>query len=154
MKKVVFICVLSLLVLFSANAQGFYFDIGVGVGTGRSLESGYGFGISIDGGFKMGYRPHDTLPLYFVGSICFYFPYSYIFGIGLVYYPIPMLQLAGSMGVSISPGRERGLAYDISLALDTGGRKNGFLMGTKFFNALHGRDFYFAIGVFARYAYR
>jgi len=153
----------------------------------------YPSGPVIDLGTKIGYGPNENLPLYFVITINqFWFQYimgydhfnekensggsgeggsimrTYIFGLGIIYYPIPLLQLAGSVGFSIIAdtseialmyGSKRGFAYELSLAVDLGRKNSGCLIGVKYFNAINTLESSSVldqhhIGLFVRYTYR
>ena len=121
--------------LFSVNAQGFYLDIGAGYGFGgfgvhfgTLREMGFTDdyeninntnGGSYELGFKIGYAPIENIPLYFVGLIghtsynhdsALEF-FSNIYGLEIIYYPIPLLQLAGSIGFSTVSNRN-GYGHD------------------------------------------
>lgn len=77
-KKLLIVGILFTVVLFSVNAQGFYFDIGASFGVAinanlwatlepweeiSSTSTSFGFS------FKAGYGPNENLPLYFVGTV-------------------------------------------------------------------------------------
>ena|GEM_PF-1898344 len=158
----------------------------------------HGFGL-FDLGFKIGYGPNENLPIYFVATLGQYiyeidFKYTsdyssssnagsdyrtYIFGLGIIYYPIPLLQLSGSLGFStvansMGPitirnnidehslpvyGSKRGFAYELSLAIDLGRGYNGGLIGLKYFNSINTLEngaalMFHNFGIFARYVYR
>lgn len=153
--------------------------------TGYNLEPG----LASDLGTKIGYGPNENLPLYFVIIINqFWFPYekeydynngyssgknigpirASIFGLGIIYYPISLLQLAGSVGFStiadtseeaLMYGSKRGFAYELSVAVDLGEENSGCLIGVKYFNAINTLESSAVldqhyIGLFVRYTYR
>jgi hypothetical protein len=146
-------------------AQGLYFDIGLGLGSavteldGNDVADGIGTGadeMAVDIGFKLGYGPIAGIPLYIAGTVegighRFYDDYnyiqfnSYLIGPSLIFYPVPLLQIAGSVGHSFVANdsdlgidfydSESGYAYDVSAALDLGAGKHGILLGVKYFRA-------------------
>lgn len=191
MKKILFIGMFLAVFLFSANAQGLYFDIGIGFGgavteiDGTDVSSEFsGSGVSeiaADLGLKAGYGPIGDMNFYIIGALGGighrfynnddYLQFnSYIIGPGVIFYPIPLIQLAGSFGFSFVSnasslpvsfyGSERGIAWDLSAALDFGQGNHGFLLGLRYFGSnntleVSGADqttSYF--GVFIRYAFR
>jgi hypothetical protein len=156
------------MVLFTANAQGFYFDIGIGVGGAWTKIDGHDTStlfsdssvteIGVDFGLKAGYGPIANIPLYIVGTIggvghrfddgSDYIQFnSYIIGPGVIFYPIPLIQLAGSIGLSwvsnqtslpmIFYNSRSGFAGDISVAVDLGRGNHGCLIGLKYFGAIN-----------------
>ena len=192
MKKLVIIGILLIMVLSMANAQGLYFDIGLGIGGAwtridgenlyRTLRSA-GVDLSqigIDIGFKAGYGPIANLPLYGVGVfsvIGHRLSYdndhiqfnSFIVGPGVIYYPIPLIQVAGSVGYSfvnnsssfLSMYRSRsGFGWDISAAVDLGRGNHGALLGLKYTMAINtlrtsgATQNQSGLSVFVRYAFR
>jgi hypothetical protein len=123
MKKLLIVGTFLTMVLFSVNAQGFYFDVGIGLGgawtklDGKDVADTFKSAnvkfmqIGVDLGLKAGYGPIAKLPLYAVGTIggvghrladasdSLQFN-SYLIGPGVIYYPISFLQIAGDIGVS------------------------------------------------------
>jgi hypothetical protein len=193
MKKLVIIGTLLTAVLFSANAQGLYFDIGLGIGgawtrldgsnvsDAMQLVGGNISEIGVDIGLKAGYGPVANIPLYIVGVLggighrlwddLDHLQFnSYLIGAGLIFYPIPLIQLAGSIGFSFVGnqsslpydmfGSTGGFAWDISAALDLGGGNHGALIGLRYFRARNTLEISRAVqlqhglSVFVRYAFR
>jgi hypothetical protein len=154
MKKIVIIGILVAMALTSVHAQGLYFDIGLGVGQPTTIINDVNIGdlfsgdlqIGFDLGVKIGYAPFD-MPLYFVGTLGFighrifdssdYIQYtSYIIGGGAVYYPIPIIQVAASVGYSfttndssffVMAGSKGGFAFDLSAGIELG----NYLLGIR-----------------------
>ena len=170
MKRLATIGLLFTVVLFSANAQGLYFDIGIGAGgawtslDGTNVSDAFDFSdgsvtqIGVDLGLKAGYGPIVNKPFYIVGTIggighrfddgSDYLQFnSYIIGPGIIFYPIPLVQMAGSIGYSFVgnqtslPGSmyesRGGFAGDISVAVDLGRRNHGCLIGLRYFGAIN-----------------
>jgi hypothetical protein len=96
---------------------------------------------------------------------------SYIIGPGVIFYPLPLIQLGVSIGYSwVSndtdlPGysmyeSESGFAWNISAAFDMGQGNHGCLIGIKYFNAQNTLEVTKAdlesamVGVFIKYVYR
>jgi len=189
MKKVVLIGMLFFMGLFTVNAQGFYFDIGIGFGgavtklNGIDVSSSVGnvTEIGVDLGLKAGYGPIADMPLYAVGTIGGighrmddggdYLQFnSYIIGVGVIFYPIPLIQIAGSIGFSFVGNQTSlpmvmyksngGFAGDISVAVDLGKKNHGCLIGIRYFGALNELEISGAeqstsyFGIFVRYTYR
>jgi len=189
MKRILIIGILLLIVLFTANAQGFYFDIGMGLGgTTTELDGidvsklvGNATEIGLDLGLKAGYGPISNIPLYIVGTLggvghrfeddYDYLQFnSYIIGAGLIFYPIPLIQIAGSIGFSWVANQtslpmtmyysDSGFAGDISVAVDLGKENHGCLIGLRYFRATNELKISRAeqttsyFGVFVRYTYR
>jgi hypothetical protein len=175
MKKMVLAGVISALFSLSVSAQGFYFDVGFGAGWARTEIDGTDFAkefkdagvnlteVGIDIGLKAGYGPFASLPLYVVGEIAGighrmddgvdYFQFnSYLIGPGLIFYPIPLIQLAGSIGFSYTGNQTSlgtmnnskvgftntvGFAGNISMAFDLGENNHGCLIGIRYFSAVN-----------------
>jgi len=180
----------------SVSAQGLYFDIGLGYGSGTTELDGEdmsdyfkSFGnideLAVDFGFKLGYGPiaiAGSNPIYVVGvfngighrlddgrdNIQFN---SYLLGPGIIVYPVDMVQLGLSVGVSwianqtSLPGVELydsdgGFAWDISAAVDLGGENHACLLGIKYFSASNTlkvskvKEESSAISVFVKYSFR
>jgi hypothetical protein len=181
------------MVLFSINAQGFYFDMGLGVGGAWTKLDGTDISdtfksagvdfkeIGIDLGLKAGYGPIANIPLYIVGTIgglghrlddgSDYLQFnSCIIGPGVIFYPISLIQLAGSVGFSFVSNQtslpmemyksKGGFAGDVSVAVDLGKGNHGCLIGLKYFGAINTLETSGAdqnssgLCVFVKYAYR
>jgi len=180
-KKLLIIGTLSILVLpalfsINVNAQGLYFDTGVGVGKAWTKINGADVSdifkaddddftqTAINYDLKLGYGPIANMPLYIVGtagavghrianhnSLNYCRLYSYMLGPGIIYYPIPLIQLAASIGYSWADNETQlpadmsaklptnmsksksGFAGDISAAIDLGPNNHGLLFGFKYF---------------------
>ncbi|GHV87747.1 hypothetical protein AGMMS50267_01070 [Spirochaetia bacterium] len=191
MKRIWSVCLLLMGMAFSVSAQSFYFDIGIGFGWPTTKIDGNDLSdilsgskvtdIGVDLGLKAGYGPFGEIPLYAVGEFAGmghrfqtsdnYMQFnSYIIGAGLIFYPIPLIQLAGTIGFSyaadqtdlqdvVLPASERGVAWDLSAAFDFGKRNSGFLLGLRYFgssNTLTSNEKQDSsiISVFVRYAFR
>lgn len=190
MKRFLVTGILFLVVLFSTNAQGFYFDIGLGIGgawtklDGIDVSDALGSGITevgVDLGLKAGYGPISNIPLYIVGTfggighrlddgLDWLQFNSYLIGAGVIFYPIPLIQLAGSLGFSwvgnqtslpgVMYNSLGGFAGDISVAIDLGRRNHGCLIGLRYFGSVNDLEVTrvkqntSALAVFVRYAYR
>jgi hypothetical protein len=169
MKRSVVFCIFLIIASVSVSAQGFYFDIGLGLGRGWTEVDGIDMVDSLksvganpnelaaDIGLKAGGGPFGNIPLYIVGELAgmghriydrsAYIQFnSYIIGPGVIFYPIPLIQLGLSVGYSFVsnqtdiPGWEmldskNGFAWNISAAVDFGSGNHGCLIGLKFFNA-------------------
>ncbi len=189
------IIVASILVLFAATplcAQSVYFDAGIGVGAPTTTIDGddvsdylSGEGITevgVDVSLKLGAGPLAGTPLYIAGVLegighrfddgVNYIQYnSYLIGPSLIIYPVPALQLSGSVGFSMVandtdiPGytpyeSESGYAYDLSAAIELGQTNHGLLLGVKYFQAVNTLETSGAeqdsslFSVFVKYVYR
>ncbi|MHC6203016.1 hypothetical protein ACYULU_07465 [Breznakiellaceae bacterium SP9] len=177
MKKIILTSAFLLTISFVTVAQGFYFDTGLGVGKACTKLDGYDIvdelkseglsvdEIAVDFGLKAGFGPFDTIPLYVVGEIggighrldlnlsgyrVGYMQFSSVMvGGGLIFYPIPLIQLGFSVGRSevdfttdISammdeplPESKRGFAWNVSAAVDLGSGNHGCLIGVRYFYA-------------------
>ncbi|MDR0320964.1 MAG: hypothetical protein LBI28_05625 [Treponema sp.] len=191
MKKILFTGALLVITLFSVNAQGFYFDIGLGVGGGLTqldgtdvtkTFAGVNFTeIGVELGLKAGYGPIANMPIYIAGVVggighrlddgSDYLQFnSYLLGLGVIFYPIPLIQIAGSIGFS-GVGNQTslplnmykstsGIAGDISVAVDLGSGNHGCLIGLKYFSAVNTLEISGAeqnqsiFGIFFRYTFR
>ena len=190
MKRLVFLAMFLFIGLVSVSAQGFYFDIGIGVGlctTEIDNEDVYDAlyfpgikEIAVDVGLKAGYGPIGGLPIYIVGDLSAvghrmydsdnYIQFnSYLIGPGIIFYPIPKLQLALSLGYSFAANdtdmpfimaeSDSGGALSFSVAYDIGKGNHGCLIGIRGFFATNeletkvDQDTYY-FGIFVRYAYR
>jgi hypothetical protein len=188
MKKMLCAVLFASALTCGAAAQGFYFDIGMGMGfpttkvDGDNMKDDFGgsgiMEIGLDLGLKAGYGPFGGIPLYVVGEFggmghrfddgADYVQFnSYLAGGGVIFYPIPLLQLAGSIGYSWTGNQSslgsmangNGFAWNVSIAADWGKRKHAALVGIKIGgstntlstsvkqNMLH-------VGAFFRYAFR
>jgi hypothetical protein len=176
-----------------ASAQGIYFDIGLGFGSGSTKINDVDMYDLINRNssvkemtvdvtiFKIGYGPLGNIPIYAVLELSGmghriyddsdYIQYnSYLFGPGVIYYPIPLVQLGSSFGYSFVanqtsfPGimdeSDGGIAWNIYAAVDLGSGNHGCLIGLKYFSATNslkitGVDQNSSmVGVFVKYAYR
>jgi hypothetical protein len=151
MKKVIVLGILLVVVSLSVSAQGFYFDIGFGLGKGWTniedidmVDSLKDAGVSVDEmavdiGLKAGYGPFGNIPLYVIGELggmghriydsSNYMQFnSYIIGPGIIFYPMPLIQLGLSVGYSFVANQtdmpmimydsKGGFAWNISAAID------------------------------------
>lgn len=115
------------------SAQGFYLDAGLGVDYNLTTiiyndadihSSNFSY-TGINFGFKAGYGPFSGIPVYFtVGYENIYGP----IGLGVVFYPIPLIQLGSSLGLTV----DLGFAWDISTAIHLGKSNHGVLIGIKY----------------------
>lgn len=192
MKKILIVSLLLTGLAFSVSAKGFYFDIGLGVGGGTTkiddqdvgdlFNSSDVINLAVDLGLKAGYGPFGDIPLYVVGELGgvghrFQDSYnyiqinSYIIGAGVVFYPIRLIQLAGTIGYSNIVNRtdvpgvifydgKGGIAWDVSAAVDFGKRNHGFLLGLRYFGASNtievsnAKQISNVFTVFVKYAFR
>lgn len=194
MKKRLFLAVLFIGVSFAVSAQGIYFDIGIGVGKAWTEVNGVDFvevldpsgenidEIGVDLSLKLGYGPFGSIPLYVVGEFEGighriydsenYIQFnSYLIGPGVIFYPIPFIQLGLSVGYSYIanqtdiPGlsfynSKSGFAWNVSAAFDLGMNNSGFLIGVKYFNAentikiTNAKEKASLIAIFVKFAYR
>ena len=194
MKKILLLAFIICFASLTAFGQGFYFDIGLGLGKGWTKIDGKdvvdgikdaGVSVSeiaVDIGFKAGYGPFGKLPLYVVGELGGighrisdkdnYVQFnSYIIGPGVIFYPIPLIQTALSLGYSFTGNdsditgyktydSKGGFAWNVSAAVDLGKRNHGCLLGIKYFNAINKLETLDVnenasmFGVFVKYAYR
>jgi len=194
MKKSLILVVFFICASLAVSAQGFYFDIGLGFGKAWTIVEGHdivkelrsaGADINetaVDLSLKAGYGPFGTIPLYVVGETggighriydgSDYIQFnSYIIGPGVIFYPIPFIQLGSSIGYSFVANQtnisyyqmyksKNGFALNFSAAIDLGKRNHGCLIGIKYFYANNTLEVSNAveeasmIGVFVKYAYR
>ena len=147
-------------------------------------------------GLKAGYGPVADMPLYIVGEIGLInhvlelqyiseYPNqrgsfdmslsSIIIGPGILFYPIPLLQLGASAGFSFVNNTtdvpddsfseymydsKGGFAWNATAALDFGRRNHGCLVGVQIFNAINPLQVSnitknaFLLSVFVKYTYR
>jgi len=169
MKKIILIFVFVLLFSFSAFSQGLYFDIGLGIDYNLSsiiydeddIANSYFSYVGINIGFKAGYGPFNNVPIYFV------FGYENIYGPigpGVIFYPIPLIQLGLSVGLPIDIfSGNFGFAWDTSVAVDFGRKNHGVLLGIKYWGLTQKHKEYLiyrdrlvnnAFGIFVKYVYR
>jgi hypothetical protein len=194
MKRAIVFGIFLIVTSLSVSAQGFYFDIGLGIGKGWTEIEGNDVvkafedagvsldEIAIDIGLKAGYGPFGNIPLYVVGELAGmghriydsdnYLQFnSYIIGPGVIFYPIPLIQLGLSLGYSFVSNQtdipnygmydsKGGFAWNISAAIDLGKGNHGCLIGIKYFNANNTLETSNAdekasmIGIFVKYTYR
>ena len=162
MNKYFLLVVLALVIPGSIMAQSLYFDIGLGVGNaiteidGEDVADSLGSSIDdigVDFSVKLGVGPVFNVPLYIVGDIGgighrlydddHYLQFnSYLIGPGVVFYPIPLIQIGASFGYSFVANdtdlpvemydSESGYAGNVSIAFDFGAEKHGCLLGVKY----------------------
>jgi hypothetical protein len=177
--------------LASSAYAGFYFDVGLGFGVGSTEIDGQDvsdmFLSSVDelaidmAGVKIGYGPFGKAPIYVIGELSAmvhnfsknsdYVDFtSFLLGPGIIYYPMPLMQLGASIGYSWLNNDSNlpmefyksngGVAGNISVAIDLGKRKHGCLIGLKYFyatNRLKVSDVdqnSSMVSVFVKYAFR
>jgi len=175
MKKIILALILLMFFSFSVSAQKFYFDIGAGFainamdtsegiffsGTTVDAFSSYSSfsAIGSDIGIKIGFGPLGNVPIYIVGD----FNTNILFnnsedrnytannlGLGVIFYPLPLVQLGASFGVNLLPDFARffetppntftndtGFGWNVSAAIDLGKRNHGILIGLKYFGAIN-----------------
>jgi hypothetical protein len=201
MKKHLVLGLCLLFVSLPAFSQGFYFDIGLGIGKGwtelngtdvfdaleaevASIAAGAKLDeLAVDFGVKAGYGPIGGMPFYVVGELAgmghriydssAYLQFnSYIIGPGVIFYPLPLIQLGLSIGYSWVSNQtdlpwvrymydsDSGFAWNVSAAVDVGKSNHGFLIGIKYFYAKNTLEITGAeqkesmVGLFIKYAYR
>jgi len=190
MKKLMFMIAFFVFVLMSVFAQGFYFDIGLGIGGSSTKINGIDISSTFYGvdelggelGLKAGYGPIGNKPIYVVGELSgsghrifdshnYLQLNSYLIGPGIIFYPIPLIQLGLSLGYSwisnqtdlpgfVMYGSDEGFAWNISAAVDLGRGNHGCLIGLKYFGATNKLKISYAeqqasfLGVFIKYAFR
>jgi len=184
--------------LSSAYAQGLYLDVGGGIGSGTTKLSGLlgskgeldvsdnaSFDLALEAfSLKVGYGPFPIdIPIYVVGVIGGFahqlkYSYgtaqynSYLIGPGVVVYPIDMLQLGLSAGISWIANETisnssitvnetgSGFAWEVSAAANLGSVKHACLLGIKYFSANNEwksskvEQKSSMIGIFVKYAFR
>ncbi|MDC7222497.1 MAG: hypothetical protein PQJ60_02085 [Spirochaetales bacterium] len=159
MNKIITITLFSLFLTFSLTAQSFYFDIGGGLGQstttldGEELSDYFGSSstdvYAMDVSTRIGYGPVAQLPLYVVAEVesiihsvyidgtTFDFT-SYLIGPGVVFYPVPFIQMGASLGYSFTDNSSRdytmydsrfGYAVNCSLAVEY---STIYLLGLKY----------------------
>jgi len=149
-----------------AFGQGLYFDLGVGYGKGRTVHEGVNLANRFpfsngsveeragDASVKAGFGPIGYLPAYVVAEWGWLWHRvydavlsaridSYLAGVGVVVYPVRLVQFGCTIGYSyrkcetnasayaIDVGNG-GLGWNVSAALDLGKRNNGILAGVKY----------------------
>jgi hypothetical protein len=195
MKKVLLAALIFMATISSVSAIGLYFDAGIGVGPSWTLLDGDDFvdlatksgkpdEMSLDLGLKLGAGPFDTIPIYVVGAfgnvghrITYNNGYhqmnAFLLGPGIIFYPVPFVQVAGSLGYSFVANETSlnqtgvddiestsGFAGDISVAADVGAGNHALLLGLRFFgSATTLKDPWktqnsIMVSMFIRYAFR
>ena len=167
MRKKLILDLIFFFVSLAVSAQGLYFDIGFGAGLGWTkidgenmtdrLESSNDMVFSVGG--KAGYGPFGSIPLYataefsgighriFNGSNNIQLT-SFILGPGVLFYPIPLIQIGMSMGYSFVSNQtdiqglemyksKGGYAYNWSVAFDLGKGNHGCLIGFTYYGAVN-----------------
>jgi hypothetical protein len=163
-KAVIGIVVGLVLGAFSmVSALEFYGDAGIGVGFGFTSIDGQNVkgdapsdvsDLAVELGAKFGFRLLDDMPLYGVievGGIGHRLQHesdwvqynSYIIGPGVVFYPVPPVQLAASVGYSFAaivssndppmgwPSSSAGFAWNVSAGYEFGSGTHRPLIGVK-----------------------
>jgi hypothetical protein len=195
MKKVLLAGLFFMAAVLSTHGIGLYFDAGIGVGPAWTTVDGDDFveaitksgtpdEFALDLGLKLGLGPFDTIPIYITGVIGgighrisdsednYYQMNAYLVGPGVIFYPMPSMQIAASLGYSFvgneSSFTEKkymykskgGFAGDISVAFDLGAGNHGLLAGIRFFGATNTLETSgtvqnsLMISLFVRYAFR
>jgi hypothetical protein len=194
MKKVLIAGLLCVTAALSSYGIGLYLDGGIGLGSAWTTLDGKDFveeetltgkpsELALDLGAKIGLGPFDTIPIYIVGVLGgmghritydngYYQFNTYLLGPGVIFYPIPSLQIAASLGYSwvgnetsfadkeSMLGSKGGFAGDISVAFDFGFGNHAFLGGLRFFGATNTLETTgvvqnsFLVSFFLRYAFR
>lgn len=175
MKKSILVILISFLLVLAAAAQGLYLDAGIGLGKASTTWEGYELfndsvkEIGIELGAKVGFAPLRKVPLYIVFDVDAighrfsnddgaYLQFnSYLFGPGVVFYPIDILQIGGSFGISGAnatfgnsstfSGYQKGTAWNIYAALDFGDKGSGTLIGVKYQAATNKFDYAEFLGI-------
>ena len=204
MKKIVFLIFILLSFSIYGQGIYFDGGVGVGFGwtnidghsvadaiesLGYKIDTNFAFEV----GFKAGYGPFGNIPLYVIGELAWtihgidasaniageeYYLGSgtkpIIFGAGVIFYPIPLLQLGTSFccGYSgwigdnilfapvvdlINLDDQLGFAWNISLAVDLGKNNHGCLIGVKYWYENISRNESVnthILGFFVRYSFR
>jgi hypothetical protein len=171
---------LLIVVSLSVSAQGFYGDAGIIIGGRFSIfdrtdtstnslknEKYFGIGMALD--LKAGYGPFGNIPIYVVGEYSTFPTFSWIppesiIRAGVIYYPLPIMQLGLSFGINIlyvGTMWSTGFAWNILSAFDLGKRNHGWLIGLQYLGTLneygveeHNNRQVHNFGVFVKYAYR
>lgn len=198
MKKQLIFLIIFICITATVSSQGFYLDVGSGFGKawtkvgGKNIANLYSKNldeIGFDISFKAGYGPFGNIPLFAVVEIGAIFHIikdelfngitvasfsSNIVGPGVIFYPIPLIQLGLSLGYSIPEYETEipyynyipmydfkvGFAWNISAAVDLGKSDHGVLLGIKYFNSISKEKTTNAnfnssfICFFVKYAYR
>ena len=195
-KKPVFALVFFIIAALHVSAQGFYFDIGVNSGISIKKIDGYYSLIGLlSPGLKAGFGPLGNIPIYVVGEYNYfvggggwgkiddngwgdiddrkgiYAGDSKFVGAGVIYYPVPLIQLGLTLGwLNSATGYNyesadawfgNGFGWNISAAVDLGKNNHGCLLGLKYFGAYNWLQKPYDktmvttdLGVFVKYAYR
>ena len=170
MKRHLILFVIFTCVSLTLSAHGFYLDFGPGAGKAWTTINGYDvaktFKIdettlndmpAIDLSFRVGGGPIGYAPVYIIGEIegmvqrfsndhNFFLFNTYMIGPGIIVYPIPLLQLGFSAGLSFTSNKSNipndntfqsqgGVAFNVTAAVDIGKRNHGCLIGVKYFCA-------------------
>lgn len=190
MQRHLIITILLLIFASSITSQNLYFDIGLGMGQGKTQLDGNNVSnliigsvdeACVDLGIKLGIGPIANTPIYIVGVLSgighrfydtnAYIQFnSYILGGGIVFYPVPLIQLGVSAGYSFVNNMsdlpiafydsKSGYGGDISIALDLGGKSHGCLIGAKYTMTKNTLEVSGAeqesslLSIFVRYAFR
>jgi hypothetical protein len=202
MKKFLITALIFAAAILPAHSLSFYFDAGIGVGPAWTFYNDADFvklvtktgklnEFAVELGLKLGAGPLGSLPVYVVGVLGgaghrmsdsgnnYYQMNASLIGPGVIFYPIPAMQIAASLGFSFvgnstslpDPADSRliniakqtsksGFAWDISVAADPGIGNHALLLGLKFFNAVNtlkqtgDEQKNLMISIFARYAFR
>jgi hypothetical protein len=196
MKKILLTGLIFSLASLSSYGVGLYFDAGIGVGPAwttldgedvvdLATKSGSPDEMAVDLGLKLGAGPFNTIPIYLVGVLSgvghritygngHYQFNSYLIGPGVVFYPAPFVQVAGSLGFSflgnetsasfndsyVLDDSKGGFAGDISVAADVGTGNHALLVGLRFFGSTNTLERSGVvqnttmISIFVRYAFR
>ncbi len=167
MKKSILVILISFLLVLGAAAQGLYLDAGIGLGKATTKWEGFDIrdvllsnssikDIGIELGAKIGFAPIRKVPLYIVLDVDGvghrfgdddgnYTQFnSVLIGPGVVFYPVDIIQIGGSFGISNAwivsssdssiesfDAYKKGTAWNIYAALDLGGKGSGTLLGVK-----------------------
>ena len=198
MKKSIFLVILSVVFTSVVSAQGFYFDVGFGGGKAWTKHGEYDVvkelrlhgenfnELAMNLGLKAGGGPFRSIPIYIVGEFSIanhmllpssgHMTFStFMIGPGVIFYPIPLIQLGASVGYSYTMNMYNtndlqwggfrfhdatGFGWNVSLAADLGSGNNGVLIGVKYFHTSSTTMHTFVdqsssmLGLFVRYAYR
>ena len=127
---------------------------------------------------KTGYGPFGNTPVYIIGEYCAFptfswIPPEHIIGSGVIYYPLPLIQLGSSLGINLLYRVTEwniGFVWNISAAFDLGKKNNhGCLIGLEYLGTFNKYDDHSFIndgfdeygnrqthnfGIFVKYAYR
>ncbi|MDR0599062.1 MAG: hypothetical protein LBG84_03135 [Treponema sp.] len=183
MKKMIMLGIVLAAVSLPVFAQGLYIDAGLGFGKAWTKVEGNKLDdipdihqFTMDLSAKAGWGPFGDLPLYAVlelaGTVQMlwrlddsYFYNSYIVGPGVLFYPIPLVQLGLTAGYSWTRNNTEvanydmynsaaGFAWNTTAAVDLGGKNHAFLAGIKFSMGIYPDETTSMLGVFIKYAFR